>query len=106
MARERARQVFLLSGHCHHGNPASSHERCHTRHSGGQAANPDREWQWCPCACHLAKGDDGEAETYDCACGGVIAEAPLMGLDEDGDPYYVHVDPRDRNRMVSLECRD
>lgn len=103
--KARSRRLFLLMGHCGRGCPSSSHERCH-RTGGGQAANPDKEWQWCPCSCHLAKDEAGEPDLYDCQCGGVIALAPLMGEDEDGDPIYVHVDPRDGNRMIGLECRE
>lgn len=81
----------LMSGFCAHPTDNDSHTRCH----GGNTANPDNEFQPCPCACHLG-------ETYECGgCGRDIREAPLLGPDpEDGDAQYVHVDPRDGRAVL------
>lgn len=81
----------LMSGFCGHPTDSDSHARC----KGGNTANPDGEFQPCPCACHL------DAEQYECAgCGRVICEAPLLGEDEDGDPIYVHLDPKDGRAVL------
>lgn len=101
MSRQRKPQ---MSGWC--GNPSetdgvSSHTRC----TGGNRANPAKEFQPCPCSCHL--GD----ETYECAnCPGWLAEAPVWenddpdDVDENGDPnpVYVHVD--ENFRAIGREC--
>lgn len=84
---------FLMSGFCAHPSGAESHERC----KGGNTANPAGEFQPCPCACHLG-------ETYECGgCGRDIREAPLLGLDEDGDTIYQHLAVED-GRAIGEEC--
>ena len=85
----------MLSGHCHFpstDNPDGSHELCHVQ-GGGNRANPNREFQPCPCACHLG------VDSYECGnCGGELAQAltwPNEWPDEaDDDPVFTHVDPR------------
>jgi len=75
-----------ISGWC--GNPSitddvSSHSRC----DGGNRANPAKEFAPCKCFCHYPEDE------YECECGGIIKEAPLWPLDEDGDVRYTHIDP-------------
>lgn len=98
----RIRKEFLLSGWCNLANPPSSHERC----AGGQSANADKEFQGCPCQCHLG-------ETFECGgCGEDIREAPMMlrlwgERDPEGnlidDMVYTHIDLAD-GRAVGEEC--
>jgi hypothetical protein len=89
----------IISGHCawpQTKDPHLSHERCANRGSGSRA-NPAKNFHPCPCPCHLAHDSDGAVLTYECGgCGGILAEAPIFGVDEDGDPVYVHVDRKDR----------
>lgn len=61
----------------------------HTRCRGGNYANPAKEFQPCPCGCHLA-------EEYECGnCGRPLREAPLWpNEDEPGETVYVHIDPK------------
>lgn len=109
-----------MSGHCANpqtSDPAASHARCAER-GGGSRANPEKRFHPCGCPCHLAhvdpdtaRGDRpnidgtyGDVEHYTCGCGGIIAEAPVFGMDEDGDPVYVHVDKK-TGRMLYRECR-
>lgn len=76
-------------------NPEESHARCQ-RMGGGNTARPSKEFQPCPCYCHLG-------EQYECGgCGLTIAEAPSLGLDEDGDTRYVHIDHK--GYMIAEEC--
>ena len=89
----------LMSGHC--ATPATSDpDASHARCQGGQRANPEKEFQPCPCPCHL--GDH-----YECECGGLIAEALAypQEYDEDGEPIttYVHVDHK-TGRIIGDEC--
>jgi hypothetical protein len=77
----------IWSGHCQFpetAHPERSHERC-VLMGAGSTANPRGIFHPCPDVCHL--GD----EEYECECGGIIREAPALGLDEDGDPIYVHI---------------
>lgn len=83
----------MLSGHCHTPttlNPFQSHERCE-RQGAGNAANPDKEFQPCPCECHLG-------ETFECGnCGRPLREAPMWpNEDEPGEMVYVHIDREGR----------
>ena len=94
-----------MSGWC--GNPSmtdgvSSHSRC----SGGNRANPGKEFSPCPCPCHYP------VDEYECGnCGGVLREAPLWpqedeeAFDEDGNlyPVYTHIDPA-TGRATGEEC--
>jgi hypothetical protein len=87
-----------MSGLCAHpqtAEPDQSHRRC----SGGNEANPNREWQPCPCHCHLG-------EEFECGCGRPIREAPLWqtGYESDLDEMvYVHIEPT-TGRAVGEEC--
>lgn len=84
----------LMTGYC--AFPASNVEEPHTLCKAGNSANPDKEWQPCPCACHLG-------ETYECGCGRTIREAPLWrDFEGDEDMVYVHVD--NTGRAFSEEC--
>lgn len=77
----------IWSGHCQFpatSTPVRSHERC-ADNGAGSSANPRGVFYPCPCPCHL------DPEEYECECGGLIREAPALGLDEDGDPIYVHI---------------
>lgn len=73
----------MMSGHCANPSPGS-HKRCR----GGQTANPQREFQPCPCPCHLG-------ESYECGnCGRPLREAPGWPNEEEpGEMVYVHVEP-------------
>lgn len=86
----------MMSGWCAHPSETdgvSSHSRC----PGGSTANPNREFQPCPCWCHFG-------EIYECAnCGEELAEAPCWPEDEDGDMRYTHIDPKTR-RATGGEC--
>lgn len=90
----------LMSGHCASGGTDytnASHERCQ-RNGGYQRANPQKEFQPCPCPCHYGVGPDVlapelEVEVYECGgCGREIIEAVFWPLDADGDPRYTHID--------------
>ena len=86
----------MLSGFCHspaHDDPEGSHTRCR----GGNKANPGKEFQPCPCHCHLG-------EEYDCGnCGRPLREAPLWENEDDPDEMvYVHIDKT--GRAVGVEC--
>lgn len=85
----------IMSGFCAH--PSTPAYDSHTRCRGGSTANPRGEFHPCPCACHL------DPEEYECECGRIIRLAPLLGLDEDGDEIYVHIDPKD-GRAVLTGC--
>lgn len=92
--------AVIMSGHCAYPQtkePHLSHERC-ARNGSGSRANPEKRFHPCPCACHL------DTEHYTCACGGVIVLASVFGLDEDGDPVYVHID-KHTGRMLYRDCR-
>lgn len=92
-----------MSGHCANpatDDPLSSHLRCE-RMGAGNRARPSKEFQACPCGCHLGDGP------FECGeCGGELYEAPfwesVFDL-EEGEVVYVHVDP-DTGRAVSEEC--
>lgn len=86
----------LMSGHCNFpathlsgGRPAGqhSHERCQAM-GAGTKANPDKEWQPCPCGCHL------DSTEYVCEnCGRPLRQAPMWpNEDEPGEPVFVHVE--------------
>lgn len=91
----------MMSGHCGYpqtAEPHLSHARCE-RMGAGSAANPEKRFHPCPCPCHYP------GDIYECAgegCGGRIKEAPYLGLDEDGDPQYVHVN--NDGRMLYVSC--
>lgn len=92
MARKPA-----MSGFCSHPSKTDgvdSHERC----LKGNAANPGKEWQPCPCICHLG-------EEYLCSnCGRPIFEAPhWRDFEDDEDMVYVHVDAK-TGRAYGEEC--
>lgn len=86
-----------ISGWC--GSPSetdgmSSHDRC----SGGNRANPGKEFSPCKCSCHYP--DD----LYECGgCGKDITVAPLWPLDEDGEERYTHIDPK-TGRATGEDC--
>lgn len=84
----------LMSGWCAH--PSGGEVDSHTRCKGYNTANPGKEWQPCPCLCHM--GDE-----YQCGnCGRVIMEAPMWRpLVEGEDATYVHVID---GRGVGEEC--
>lgn len=91
----------LMSGHCmfpQTAHPEESHARC----SGGNTANPAREFSPCPCPCHYPE------DRYECECGGLLAEAPGWPsvFDEEGEPVtqYTHIDPR-TGRATGEDCR-
>lgn len=89
----------MMSGHCSFpqtAEPRLSHERC-TRNGAGSKANPRKEFFPCPCQCHFA------GEQFQCECGDTLAVAPYLGLDDDGDDQYVHLDHQ--GRMTSMYCR-
>ena len=74
-----------MSGFCQFpqtSDPAASHARC----PGGNTARPTREFQPCPCTCHLG-------EEFECGnCGSELREAPMWeNEDEPGEMVYVHV---------------
>lgn len=113
----------IISGHCawpQTKDPHLSHLRC-AAYGSGSRANPDKRFHPCPCSCHLAHtteagpaelwlpntdGTYGEVETYDCGgCDGLLAEAPIYGTDEDGDPVYVHVSRRNHQMLYTGPCR-
>lgn len=81
----------MMSGWCSTPSPGS-HSRC----TGGNRANPNREFQPCPCSCHFG-------EEYDCGnCGGVLYEAPTWVNDEYPDEMvYTHVK---HGRGTGEEC--
>lgn len=95
----------LMCGHCAfpathttEGEPLDesvSHGRC----VGGNTANPDGEFQPCPCPCNL--GD----EEYECGnCGRPLREALYWpNEDEPGEPVYVHIDSV-TGRAIGEEC--
>lgn len=103
----------ILSGHCGYPqtqDPWMSHQRCALMGAGSRA-NPEKRFHPCPCSCHLAHdetgitsvdemnvdGSYGTVLVYSCeGCGGLLAEAPVYGTDEDGDPIYVHVNGEGR----------
>jgi hypothetical protein len=97
--KRRVRKDFLMSGFCAHPHSDAAHYRC----PGYNIANPDKEYQGCPCACHLG-------EEYECEnCGGALREAPLMrplwAIDPD-DPdemVYTHIAASD-GRALGEEC--
>lgn len=101
----------LMSGHCasHIGHAdlseaqAASHSRC-VNNGGGNRANPQREFQPCPCAHHYNLDADGNpAEVYECGgCGREIVEAWYWPLDEDGETRYTHIDGT--GRALGEEC--
>jgi hypothetical protein len=75
-------------------DPESSHLRCR----GGNTANPAKEFQPCPDACHYR-----DLPHYECGeCGGTLVETAWANddpddVDDEGnpEPVYVHVDKRD-----------
>lgn len=75
-------------------DPEGSHARCH----GGNTARPTKEFQPCPCPCHLG-------EEYECdGCGEALFEAPLWpNEDEPGEMVYTHVHPK-TGRATQEEC--
>lgn len=118
MAKTAEEPAPIISGFCASpatDDPAASHQRCADKGAGSRA-NPGKVFHPCPCPCHLAHeawdsdtqnpdGTFGPVMTYECGgCGGMIAEAPVLGLDEDGDPIYVHVD-KHTGRMLYQACR-
>ena len=89
-----------MSGWCSTVSILNDGTESHTRCTGGNRANPFREFQPCPCQCHYPD------EEYECECGGVLKEAPLWPQeDEDmeGEPVYTHIDPR-TGRALGEEC--
>lgn len=94
--------TFQWSGHCRFpangpGDPtaaaAESHARC--RRNGPVYNRATGLYTACGCGCHLG-------EEFECSCGYLIREAPVLGLDEDGDPRYVHIDGN--GNAYSIEC--
>ena len=84
MTEQQTIRQPLMSGFCAHPTDNTSHERC----GGGQRANPQKQFQPCPCSCHLGE------ERYDCGnCGGTLAEAPVLTA-VLGEAMYVHVNPK------------
>lgn len=90
----------MMSGHCHtHSHQSvltelgtASHDRCE-RNGGGNRANPNHEFQPCPCRHHYMAADGSAPEVYECGgCGKEIIEAAYWPLDEDGDIRYTHID--------------
>lgn len=86
----------MMSGFCatpQTVNPEESHARCR----GGNRANPAREFQPCPCPCHLG-------EEFECGnCGRDLREAPLWINDDAPDEMvYVHIDKD--GRALGEEC--
>lgn len=77
----------MMSGHCafpETAHPKRSHQRCHDQ-GAGNTATPSREFAPCPCSCHVG-------EEYECQCGEMIYEAPMLGPDpDDGEMQYVHL---------------
>lgn len=86
----------MMSGHCI--APAANVPDPHSKCRGGNRANPDKEWQVCPCVCHLG-------EEYECGnCGRPIREAPMWrDFVDDEDMVYVHLD-KDGTRAIGEEC--
>lgn len=86
-----------MSGHCAYPqteDPDASHRRC----TGGNTANPDNEFQPCPCRCHFP------TETYDCECGGVLVEVESWPEADDPDePTYLHLSG-DGKRVMGEYC--
>lgn len=77
-------------------HPERSHERCQAQ-GAGSTNRPGGKFSPCPCHCHLG-------EVYECECGGLIAEAPVLGPDpEDGDIIYVHIN--DQGNMTMEGCQ-
>jgi hypothetical protein len=93
---------LIWTGHCLHpatgpGNPEDAAFNSHARCAGAQETKATGKTHVCPCSHHL--GD----EDFDCsACGYLIREVPQLGLDEDGDPYYAHID--EAGNIYSIEC--
>jgi len=95
----------MMCGHCAYPathtaegeplEPEFSHARC----TGGNTANPAREFQPCPCPCNL-----GETE-YECGnCKKPLREALYWpNEDEPGEMVYVHIDPA-TGRAIGEEC--
>jgi hypothetical protein len=93
---------LIWTGHCLFpatgpGNAEDAAELSHRRCLGTVYTKSTGRTHVCPCSHHLLPDD------YDCsACGYLIREAPALGLDEDGDPRYVHVD--EAGNIYSVEC--
>lgn len=89
---------LIMSGHCgfpETDHPENSHSRCQ-RNGGGATSRATGLFHPCPCRCHLREED------FECGCGYLIREAPALGLDEDGDPRYVHID--EAGYIYSVTC--
>lgn len=86
----------LMSGHCAFPSASVGGETSHDRCRGSNRANPQKEFQPCPCPCHYG-------EEYECgSCEQPIREAPLWPLDEDGDMRYTHIDRT--GRAIGEDC--
>lgn len=87
-----------MSGFCNWPSTEDREAGIH-RCSGGNRANPYREFQPCPCPCHLGE------EEYECGgCGRTIREAVDWENDDDpGEPVYTHIDP-ETGRAIGEEC--
>ena len=90
----------MLSGHCsvpQTEHPELSHQRCE-RNGAGNTHRPGKEFQPCPCGCHLG-------EEFECAnCGRPLREAPLWPSSyDDADVTYVHINPK-TGLAVGEEC--
>lgn len=94
----------LMSGHCNTANassvPLEAHARC-TRNGGGNRANPLKEFQPCPCACHFMDADGAAPERFECeGCGKDVIEAvgwpTYTEVNDEGEreefTRYTHVD--------------
>lgn len=97
----------MMSGHCNFpatqlpggaaAPPSLSHERCAAQ-GAGNWANPAREYQPCPCACHFP------GEDLECECGGTLREAPHWpNEDEPGEMVYTHIDHK-TGRATGENC--
>jgi hypothetical protein len=96
---ERTIRQPLMSGHCAYPSRGPDGNDSHSRCLGYNRANPQGEFQPCPCPHHYE-----DCEEFECSgCGRTIKAAPFWPLDEDGDMRYTHIDPA-TGRATGEDC--